>query len=75
MASTAPLAAKGRLRSFSPPRGVTRELPKGRPRVSLPGQVGKRTDPECLCIGHLPSRAEASSQPGGTPGEEQEERA
>lgn len=38
-----PAGAKSRLCSFSPPRGVTRELPKGRPRVSLPGQVGGRT--------------------------------
>lgn len=75
VASTAPLGAKGRLCAFSPPPGVTRELPKGRPRVSLPGQVGGRTDPERLCIGHLSSRAEASSHPGGTQGEEQDGRA
>lgn len=51
---------------------VTQELSREGQRVSLPGQVGRRTDRVHLCIRHLPTCAEASPILQGTQGTEQE---
>lgn len=44
VATSARLGVKGRICSFSLPRGMTRELPRQGQRVSLPGQVEGRMD-------------------------------
>lgn len=51
---------------------VTQELSREGQRVSLPGQVGGRTDRVHLCIRHLPPCAKASPILPGIQGREQE---
>lgn len=72
VANSARLGVKGRICSFSLPRGMTRELPRQGQRVSLPGQVEGRMDRTHLNTRHLPPGAETSPAPGGSRGTEQQ---